>query len=443
MPTKPSLTTASTHPAGRAGSASSDQAWAEPLPDPTHGCRVVIDLRPLQMPARAPVTAHYLGGLLAAYAAEPLEGESFVALLQTGLPDPTEELTDLPIAGRRWVPPTSALRAGALTLDPFLLRGLSVAAGRGASRGAVYHLAGTRMPLGSRLPVVATLLDLAPWELPHIFRASPAANFGERLRARMLQRASAVIVGTEAVARSAQRLLHLRPDRLHVIPLVAHPAMTAARDGAKALEAAVSAERRRLGLPDRYLVFSGRYDARTDLPTLFDALELLSQRPRPKGLDEKVAWPPQVVLAAARPDDVAALARAAARRDLAQHLTYAPDLPSGRLATVIAGARAALVPASSDAAGLAAIDAIACGTPVIASSVGAMPEIVAATGVLVEPRDPARLARAIEAVWSDDTLHRALREAADGPGRPQATWSEVARLTRAVYASVVAARARR
>jgi glycosyltransferase involved in cell wall biosynthesis len=415
-------------------------AW--PTPAAGHGLRVVVDLRPLQTPDRAPVTAHYLGGLLSAYAAEPLAGESFVLLLQAGLPDPTAELTGLPIAGRRWLPPTRALRASALTVDPFLLAGVSIATARGAGNSAVYHLAGTRLPLASRLPVVATLLDLAPWELPEVFQASPAARFGERLRARLLQRASAVIVGTDAVARGARRLLHVRPDHLRVVPLVAHPAMTATRYGAKALEAALSSERRRLGLPNRYLVFSGHYDARTDLPTLFEALGRLDAQGRPKGLAEEVAWPPQIVLAAAHADDVAALARTAGRYDVGRHLTYAPDLPPGRTAALIAGARAAVVPSVSDGAGLAALDAIACGTPVIASAVGALPEIVASTGVLVEPRDPARLARAIEAVWTDDAFHRGLREAAAGPGRPRATWSDAARQTRAVYAAAAAARGR-
>lgn len=397
-----------------------------------------MDMRPLQTPNRAPVTAAYLGGLLSAFAAEPLEGESFVALLQAGLPDPTEELSELPVASRRWLPSTRAFRVGALTVDPFLLRGASVATSRGADYGAVYHLAGTRLPFGSRLPVVATLLDLAPWELPHVFQTSLAARFGERLRQRMLQRAAAVIVGTESVARTAGRLLHLHADRMHVIPLVADPTMTATRNGAEALAAGLATERKRLHLPNRYLIFSGRFDARTDLPTLFDALALLGAQPRPKGLAKDAAWPPAVVFAAASPDDISALARAASRRGLSEHLTYAPNLPPSSLAALITGARAALVPSISDAAGLPAVDAIACGTPVIASAVGALPEIVAATGVLVEPRDPARLGRAIEAIWSDDSFHRSLQETAEGPARSQATWSDVARMTRSVYAAAAA-----
>ena len=52
------------------------------------------------------------------------------------------------------------------------------------------------------------------------------------------------------------------------------------------------------------------------------------------------------------------------------------------------GARAVLLPSISDVAGLSAIEAFAAGTPVVAGAEGALPEIVGAAGILVEPRDP-------------------------------------------------------
>ena len=397
--------------------------------------RVVIDLRPLQEPDRAPLTAAYLHSLLRAFAAEPVEGETFVALLSLGLADPTESLPDLPIVGRRWLPPTRRLGAGAMTLDPFVLRGATIRAGTGSKEAAVYHVAGTSLPFAPGMPVVATLLDLAPWELPHVYQASPAARFGERLRARMLRDAANVIVGTRAVARAAARSLHLRPDRIRVIPLAADPTLSAICDDPEALAASLSREIQRLNLPDRYFVTLGRYDARADIPTLLDALALLSRQIRPAALPAECLWPPAVALAGASADDRAALARAAARRGLEGRLVYLPLLPQDRLAAVIAGARGALRPSVSDAAGWSALGAIACGTPVIASTVGALPEVVGAAGVLVEPRDPAHLARALEAMWCDDALDRQLRAAAVAAQARRPTWPEVAEQTRAVYAA--------
>ena len=82
------------------------------------GVRVVLDARPLQEPDRAPLTAIYLGGLLGAFDAAPLEGESFALLLQSDLDDPTERFGRLTVVGRRLLPPTRLLRSGALTVDP-------------------------------------------------------------------------------------------------------------------------------------------------------------------------------------------------------------------------------------------------------------------------------------------------------------------------------------
>lgn len=398
------------------------------------GMRVVIDMRPLQEPDRAPLTAAYLRNLLRAFEAEPMGGESFVALLSLGLPDPTESVPDLPVVGKRWLPPTRKLGAGAMTLDPFLLRGAAVRAGRGSER-AIYHLAGTCMPLASGMPVVATLLDLAPWELPQVYQASPAARFGERLRARMLRDAAIVIVGTNSVARAAARTLHLRPDRIRVIPLAADPALSATYDDPPAQAAALSREIQRLDLPDRYLITLGRYDARADIPTLLDGLALLGRQSRPAGLPEECLWPPIVAVAGASIDDRAALTRAAVRRGLAGRLICLPALPPDRLATVIAGARAALRACVSDAAGWSAIEAIACGTPVIASDIGALQAVVGPAGVLVEARNPARLARALEAIWCDDGLHGQLRDAAVAGRARQSSWSEVAAQTRTAYAA--------
>jgi glycosyltransferase involved in cell wall biosynthesis len=398
------------------------------------GVRVVLDARPLQEPERAPTTAAYLGSLLAAFDAEPLAGESFAFLLQSDLDDPTAELEHLSVVGRRLLPPTRLLRSGALTVDPFVLRGASVGAAwraeRGGAAGAVYHAAGGGVPLLSGIPTVVTLLDLAAWELPHAYQRGVATRFGQRLRGQLLRDAAAVIVGTRSVAASARRLLRLRRDRVRVVPLAARPEFGRPPD-----PVASRLERERLGLPERYLVYSGRYDARQDLATLLGALAQLSTAGRPDGLPDAVPWPPRLLLVGASPGDRAALARAAARHGVGDALAYAPRLEASRLAALVAGARAAILPVVSEAAGLAAIEALACGTPVVASAVGALPELVGPAGILVGPRDSARLGVALATIWTDDRVHAALAETARDRVSNR-TWADVARETRAVYADV-------
>lgn len=408
-----------------------------PVEERPPGIRVVLDARPLQDPARAPATARYLDGLLGAFDADPLPGESFAFLLQADLDDPTEAFSRLEVVGRRLLPPTRLLRSGALTVDPFLLRGASLGAAwradRSGAAGAVYHAVAGSPPMFSRIPIIVTLLDLAPWELPDAFQRSPASRFGQRLRGRLVRDAAAVIVGSETVARSARRLLRLRAGRVRVVPLAPHPAFQAAGTAMDVHEAA------RLGLPERYLVYFGRFDARHDVGTFLRALASLASQPRPRGIPA-ARWPPSVLIVGASPGDRAALARAAARLGAGDALVYAPTMAPERLAGLVRGARAVVMPALTDAAGLPALDAIAAGVPVVAGAVGALPDAIGRAGILVEPRDPERLAEAIRTAWADDRLRGVLVEAALEHPSARRTWADVALETRRVYAAVGARR---
>jgi alpha-1,3-rhamnosyl/mannosyltransferase len=404
------------------------------------GVRVVIDVRPLQDPERAPLTAIYLRELLAALDADPLEGESFFVLATLGIDDPTEAHANLPVIGRRWMPPTRHLRSGALTADPLLLRGAAVGAGWRAERdgaaGTVYHAAGGGLPILSGYPVVAALLDLAPWSMPQAYQRGTAARFGQRLRARILRDAAAVLVPGKAAVTDARRLLRVKRDRIRVVPLAPRPAFrpSAIRAGLE--------ERTRLGLGPRYAVYTGRYDARQDLPGLLEALGRLAAEPPPAGVPAE-AWPPRVCLVGASPDDRAALSRAAVRGGVAGLLAYAQAMPDDRLAGLVAGARVVLQPVRAEIAGLSALEAIAAGVPVIASAVGTLPEIVGPAGILVEPGDPTRLATAIAAAWSDDEAYPGIVAAARERAQHPRTWADVARETRAAWSAAAAGAARR
>ena len=166
--------------AGADGNSPAAGAARSARPRPTTGVRVVLDLRPIQDPDRAPLTAIYLEQLLTALDAEPLDGESFSFLLAADQDDPTPRWPNLEVVGRRLLPPTRLLRSGALTVDPILLRGATLGAGwraeRGGAAGTVYHAAAGALPIASGIPVVAAVLDLAPWAMPEAYQRGTAAH---------------------------------------------------------------------------------------------------------------------------------------------------------------------------------------------------------------------------------------------------------------------------
>lgn len=395
------------------------------------GVRVILDARPLQDPERAPITAIYLRELLAAFARSPLPGESFVLLLEAGGAEP--ELPDgLPVAGRRPLPRTRVLRSGAMTLDPFFLRGASFLAGwratRGGAAGIVYHAAGGFVPLGIRHPLVVSLLDLAAWELPDRYQQSPAARFGLRLRTRILRDAAAVIVPADATAAAARRLIRVPRPVLHVVRLAPRPVF---RPDIPANE--IAAARARHGLDREYLVYPGRYDARHDLPTLLRALALLRGGGAASGTGT-----PRLLLVGTSPDERAALARIAIREGVGESLSYAPLDDEEEVAALVAGAGAAVLPVLSDANGHPALEAIAVGTPVVASAIGALPEVVGGAGILVEPESPDRLAAGLQALLGPSRARATVDAAILAARAHRRTWDEVALATRGIYAEAAA-----
>ena len=333
-----------------------------------------------------------------------------------------------------------------MTVDPFMLRGAAVGAAwradRGGAAGAVYHaVGGGPLPIASGLPVVVTLLDLAPWELPDAFGRTVASRFGQRLRAQLLRDAAAVIVGSEATARGRPAVAP-RPAR----PAAGRPARAAAGlPGRGATDGDRGGRRRRRSAsgsacPAGTCVCSGRFDARLDLATLLAALAALAAAPA-AGRRRRA----DVALAAARAPG-RARARRIGRPSPGPRLGVGSARPSRtrrllrrrtwRLWSAAPGP--CVLPVVSEAAGLPAIEAIACGTPVVASAVGPLPELIGAAGLLVEPRDPDRLAVAL-----DHDLGRRRRPRHGSPALPRRgretdrrTWADVARETRAIYAEV-------
>ena len=203
-------------PGGRLGAGEAADRAARPVP----GLRVVLDARPLQEPDRAPLTATYLDGLLGAYDADPLAGESFAFLLGSDLDDPTERFERL----RRRRAPAPAADEAAAVRRPDRRPVRAVAARRSGSPGG---------PSAAGRPARSTTSSAAgrcrsPRAAGRRRRCSTSrrgscrrrssgrspARFGHRLRAQLIRDAAAVIVGSEAVAAAARRLLHVRRDRL-------------------------------------------------------------------------------------------------------------------------------------------------------------------------------------------------------------------------------------
>jgi D-inositol-3-phosphate glycosyltransferase len=124
---------------------------------------------------------------------------------------------------------------------------------------------------------------------------------------------------------------------------------------------------------------------------------------------------------------------------LAGRVRFVDPQPHHILSTYYRAADLVLVPSRSESFGLVALEAAACGTPVVASAVGGLITIVehGGTGFLVPDRDPSGFAAHAGRILGDATFATAMSRAAAAKARGY-TWAFAAARLRRVYADLTA-----
>ena len=268
---------------------------------------------------------------------------------------------------------------------------------------ALLNLDGRFRP-GRGQVVVSTVTDLG-----HLFarRAyGPRRWLAQNWRvASAARRSDRVLVPSTAVRDGIERYLNVRQDRVVVLPPL--PAAHFRRRG----PAEVELVRQRLGLPTPYLLFVGTRSARKNLALLGAAWKQARVAPR------------EVALVLAGPG----------RGGLpgAHDLGYVPAPP---LAPLLSGALAWLNPSLYEGSAIGALEAMACGPPVVAAATGAQAHAVDLNGLLLPPDDVGAWAQALEAVVEDPALRRrlsaaGLRRVRELRASPPEVWPLVAALS--------------
>jgi glycosyltransferase involved in cell wall biosynthesis len=142
-----------------------------------------------------------------------------------------------------------------------------------------------------------------------------------------------------------------------------------------------------------------------------------------------------------RPRADGPVARAVDELGIQDAVRFVTDLSDPALAELFGSADVAVVPSLYEGFSIPAVEAMACGTPLVASRGGALPEVVGDCGVLVEPGNPSDLAGALGLLLDDEPRRRALGAAGRRRVEERFTWRATAAATAEVYAEVVARRA--
>ena len=265
------------------------------------------------------------------------------------------------------------------------------------------------------------------WNTPHVVTFHTLARLKNRvdigpseteeraeIEARILRTADAVVASSEHERSAMVELYGAERATIHVIP----PGIDL--DLFRPVDRTTARDRLHLN-GDKIILAAGRMDPIKGFDTLLDAASMLDSRSHSR-----------VILIGGNHNDKELLALQSQARDLgiADRVDFVGAVPQQDLPTYYSAADVCVVPSRYESFGFVAAEALACGTPVIASKVGGLPSIVhdEENGLLVPWRRPEALAERIDRLFSDDRLRRRLARAAR-PSVARLSWDDTARRT--------------
>lgn len=277
-------------------------------------------------------------------------------------------------------------------------------------------------PRSGRFRKVITIHDLAFLLYPDILTPDSRRYYNHQIHDAAAQ-ADHIIVVSEATRQDVIGMLNVSPDKVTAIP-------EAADERYKPLQPAeIERVRQAHHLPEGYLLFVGTYEPRKNLGGLLRAYDQLRAELRDA---------PPLVIAGHRGWLYDHLFRLSEQLDLTKRIIWLENPPNADLPALYNGARLFCLPSFYEGFGIPALEAMACGTPVVASERGSLPEVVGDAGLLVNPDDPASIAAGLHRVLTDADLPDLLRRR--GLERVRLfTWQETARQTLAIYHTILGA----
>lgn len=280
------------------------------------------------------------------------------------------------------------------------------------------HVQYTAPPLPP-CPVIVTIHDLSFEHLPQTFKRRSRMQLRLTVR-RTARAATQVLVPSEHTRRDVIETYKIEPELISVAPL-------AARESFKPIEDETELRRVRstYNLTGDYILAVGSIQPRKNLERLISAYSAL-RRARPSGnlpklaLVGKRAWLYKETLQAIEKSGL---------KDLTVLTGYVPesDLPA-----LYSGALCFVYPSYFEGFGLPPLEAMQCGTPVIAGNRTSLPEVIGRAGLLVDPFDVDALTQALAMMIDEPGLRSQLRVKGLERAR-EFSWRQTAQLTLEAY----------
>ncbi|MFN2576108.1 MAG: glycosyltransferase family 4 protein [Pyrinomonadaceae bacterium] len=282
----------------------------------------------------------------------------------------------------------------------------------------VLHVQYTAPPLAP-CPVVTTIHDLAFEHLPETFNRRSWMQLRWTVR-RTARQAAQIITVSEYSRQDISKTYRIPSDRIAVTPEAASEKFFPVADVDE-----LKAVREIYGIEGDYILSLCSIQPRKNLIRLIEAYSLL----RRTSLDIKL---PRLVLAGNRGWLDNETLRAAQTQSIAGDIVLAGYIAEKHLTALYSGATCFVYPSYFEGFGLPILEAMKCGTPVIAGNRTSIPEVAGGAALLFDPFDTKSLVDALQRLLSDPGYRATLNS--EGLRRSTAfSWKTTARLTLGVY----------
>ena len=279
------------------------------------------------------------------------------------------------------------------------------------------HAPAYTAPLAANVPVVLTIHDTLALKFPNLCKRLNSIHYGVFMPP-CARRAARIIVPSECTRRDVINILNIPPGKVRVIPWGVSRTFRPVED--KEQLARVRAE---LGLPERYILYTGNIEPKKNLPVLIEAFATAHKSGRITH---------RLVIAGRKGWRHSNVFRTVRDLGIGEFVRFLGYVPHESLAALYSGASVFAFPSLYEGFGLPPLEAMACGTPVVTTTAGALPEVVGSAALTVPPESVRELRIAIEKVLANQFLSAKLREL----GLKRAgifSWKNTARRTVEVY----------
>ncbi len=287
-------------------------------------------------------------------------------------------------------------------------------------------------PARAVVPQVVSVLDLIPLKFPELYRADkPNARFrfARWLEYEAIRNSVGIIAISECTKADIVELLGVAPEKIAVTPLAVAPSLLETVAEHRQASISVEQHRQRLGLPleEDLLLYVGGIDPRKNIPFLCEMLAELLRNPT--GTRK-----PRLLLAGAyeKDDQYPKLLKTIAELGVAEQVTFLGFVPDSDLVALYQSADLFLFPSMYEGFGFPVLEAMACGTPVVAARNSSIPEVAGTSGVLLPDTDVPAWVNAIAALLKRPEARMELAEAGLVQSR-RFSWEKTARATLEAY----------